>query len=130
MKQKTLQQLKTEQYNVVTDGQCEHCGYDYSNDHVTIPVDEFMAKCPKCGKYSMNYNDDLFPISPEYDYEKENNKKCPVCGQIIDYHIAGFIHYEKENVWIHREHTAAETEKALQRLTGRATLTGEKIRRA
>lgn len=48
-----------------------------------------------------------------YDYEKENYKICPVCKKVIDYHIHGFIHYEKENVWVCRDHTIAETTTAL-----------------
>jgi hypothetical protein len=50
-----------------------------------------------------------------YDYEKENHKTCPVCEKDIDYHFDGFIRYPKENVWIHRDHTAEETTKALGR---------------
>ena len=50
-----------------------------------------------------------------YDYNKENYKVCPVCGTTIDYHIHGFIHYWKENVWICRDHTTEETEEALGR---------------
>ena len=50
-----------------------------------------------------------------YDFEKENYKVCPVCGKTIDYHVDGFIHYEKENIWICRDHTTKETERALGR---------------
>ena len=113
----TQQKSKAEeQYVVVTDGQCEFCGYDYSSDHLIIPASSPLVKCPKCGRYSQINDADYSHIPPDkYDYEEENNKKCPVCGEIIDYHVDGFIHYEKENVWIHREHTAEETEKALNR---------------
>jgi len=50
-----------------------------------------------------------------YDYERENHKACPVCGVAIDYHRDGFIHYERENAWVHRDHTVAETETGLGR---------------
>jgi len=120
MKQKAQQQQQTEQFVPVTEGNCEFCGYDYTKDHLTTPAGSPLVKCPKCGEYSQNFNADYSHIPPDdYDLEKENYKKCPVCGKIIDYHINGFIHYEKENVWIHADHSASETEKALKRpLTG------------
>lgn len=51
------------------------------------------------------------------DYEKENNKKCPVCMKPVNYHFDGFISYFENGVclWIHRDHTVKETEKALKR---------------
>jgi len=112
----TQQKTKTEQFITVTEGQCEHCGYDYSHDHPKVSESPWMVKCPKCGKYGTNYSADETNIEPDkYDFEKENNKKCPVCGEIIDYHVDGFIHYEAENEWVHREHSVKETEKALKR---------------
>src|SRR5690349_21631285 len=116
MKQKAKQYSKSEQFIIVTEGQCEHCGYDYTKDHLTVDARPWLVKCPKCGKYSTNYVGDETQIEPDnYDLEKENNKKCPVCGEIVDYHVDGFIHYEAENVWVPREHTVEETEKALKR---------------
>ena len=110
------QKIKPEQFIAVIEGQCEHCGYDYTQDHLTINASPWMVKCPKCGKYGTNFVADETKIEAEhYDFEKENNKKCPVCEKIIDYHVDGFIHYEAENVWVHREHTVEETEKALTR---------------
>lgn len=107
---------KSEYFILVTVGQCEHCGYDYTSDKLKIPAGEWMAKCPNCGRYSQSYQADYSHMPKDnYDLEKENNKKCPVCGKIIDYHIDGFIHYENENVWIHAGHTVEETEKALNR---------------
>jgi hypothetical protein len=112
----TKQKPKIEEFVVVTEGECEECGYDYSKDHLTKPADDWAVICPKCGKYSQNWDADYSHIPPDrYDLEKENYKKCPVCGEIIDYHVDGFIHYKDENVWIHREHTVEETEKALNR---------------
>jgi hypothetical protein len=51
-----------------------------------------------------------------YDYNKENFKKCLVCRKIIDYRVIGFIRYRKENVWICRDHTINETVVALGRM--------------
>lgn len=112
----TQQETKSEQFVTVQEGICEHCGYEYAKDHLTISADAPLVKCPNCGKYSQNFEADYSHISQtEYDYEKENNKKCPVCGKIINYHIDGLIHYKAENVWVHRDHTAEEAEKALKR---------------
>lgn len=113
---KTQQESGVEETVTVTDGTCEHCGYDYSADHLTIPDGLPLVKCPNCGKYSQNFEADYSHTPSEtYDYEKENNKKCPVCGKLIDYHVDGFIRYKDENVWIHRDHSVEETEKALKR---------------
>ena len=112
----TQQKTKTEQFVTVTEGSCEFCGYEYARDHLIILADAPLVKCPKCGKYSQNFVADYSHIPPSaYDLEKENNKKCPVCMKTIDYHVDGFIHYEAENVWVHRDHTVEETEKALKR---------------
>lgn len=100
----------------VTSGQCEYCGYDYGKDHLRVGIKDWAVICPKCGKYSQNWATTWTYPPDNYDYNKENNKKCPVCGITIDYHVDGFIHYEEENIWIHREHTVEETEKALNRL--------------
>jgi hypothetical protein len=51
----------------------------------------------------------------EYDYEKENNKVCPVCKKTIDYHVDGFNRIKPENLWYCREHTAKEIQKTLKR---------------
>src|SRR6266571_1093187 len=108
----TQQKSKTKEFVVVTVGECEYCGYDYTNDHITMPADSWAVVCPKCGEYSQNFDADYSHIPPDrYDYEKENYKKCPVCEKVIDYQVDGFIRYKDENVWIHREHTVEETEK-------------------
>ncbi len=96
-------------------GSCEYCGYDYTQDHLKISADAWAVVCPKCGKYSQNWETEPVIEAEHYDYEKENNKKCPVCGKTINYHIDGFIRYKAENVWVHRDHTVEETEKALKR---------------
>ena|SRR5207302_10476787 len=98
----------------VTEGSCEYCGYDYGKDHLTKNLEDWAVVCPKCGKYSQNWDTTWTPPN-DYDYNKENNKKCPVCGITIDYHVDGFIRYKAENIWIHREHTVEETEEALKR---------------
>lgn len=48
-----------------------------------------------------------------YDYEKENNKVCPVCGHVIDYHVDGFMHDKVLNVWICRDHKGEEINKSI-----------------
>lgn len=99
----------------VTVGQCEDCGYDYGKDHLTIDIKDWAVVCSQCGAYSQNWDTNATYPPNDYDFNKENNKKCPVCGEIIDYHVDGFIHYEEENIWIHREHSVEETEEALNR---------------
>ena len=49
-----------------------------------------------------------------YDYEKENFKKCPVCGNEIDYHTKGFYHDQVLNVWICRKHKLEEIEQHIK----------------
>src|SRR5689334_12492001 len=112
-----MNQTQPKQLTVeVTDGQCEFCGYDYPQDHVTIPAYSPLVKCPKCGKYSQNFDADYCHIPPNtHDWEKENYTPCPVCGKTIDYHTDGFISYADETIWVHGDHTAQETEKALNR---------------
>src|SRR6516162_9976233 len=95
----------------VTKGQCEYCGYDFRGLHLKGDAYHWLVRCPKCGIFSMNWESDTLTPKTTYDYEKENNKTCPVCSRTIDYHVEGFISYEDGRVWIHRDHTVEETEK-------------------
>lgn len=52
--------------------------------------------------------------NPNYDHEKENFKKCPICKKVIDYHICGFYHDEILNIWICCEHKLEEIQKVVE----------------
>lgn len=99
----------------VTRGQCEYCGYDYSKLHLKSGAYHWPVICPHCGMFSWNWDSDTPAPESNYDYEKENYKECPVCHVTIDYHVTGYIHYEAENIWVHRDHNIEETEKGLGR---------------
>ena len=53
------------------------------------------------------------PPNPNYDYEKENHKKCPICGKVIDYRTMGYYHDQIQNVWICCNHKLKEIQSKL-----------------